>query len=100
MVLCLVASRLVLPVRRWQIKWKEALIGIGLVLLIVAITAGGFLLTADRYENINTSATPWGGVSPPAPMPVFEGEIIVEGEQDVNIEQDIPTPVVEEKGGG
>lgn len=51
LVLYMVTTRLVLPARRWQISWKEAGIALGLVSLLVGITAFTYWRTSDRYEN-------------------------------------------------
>lgn len=52
LVLYLLATRLVLPTRRWRIQWSEALIGLVLVLGYLGLVSIGFFTTANRYENI------------------------------------------------
>jgi len=54
-LLYLLTSRLVKPVRRWQIQWSEAVLALVLVLGFVSAIFMGYLLTTNRYENIQIS---------------------------------------------
>lgn len=61
LVLYLLATRLVQPVRRWRIGRKAILAALAILLLFGGVVAAGFLLTAGRYE--------WSGVRPtPTPF--------------------------------
>lgn len=63
LVMYLLATRLVLPTRRWRIQWSEALIGLVLVLGYIGLVSIGFFTTANRYENIQ--------IITPTPAPVM-----------------------------
>ena len=52
LLLYLLATRLILPTRRWRIQWSEALVGLVLVLGYIGVVSIGFFTTANRYENI------------------------------------------------
>jgi len=58
LVLYLLTTRLLQPARRWRLRWQEILLAAGLLVGLGAVTAGGFLSTADRYEWVNPPATP------------------------------------------
>jgi ABC-2 type transport system permease protein len=77
LVLYLVATRLVQPVRRWRIGRKALLSGLAILLLFGGAVAAGFLSTAHRYEwaSGRATATPAPGgmassVRPAEPMPM------------------------------
>jgi ABC-type transport system involved in multi-copper enzyme maturation permease subunit len=60
-VLFLLSTRLIAPTRRWNIRRRDLILGIGLVLLIIALILVGFLISAKRYElvtNPDLLATP------------------------------------------
>jgi hypothetical protein len=52
LVLYLLASRLVLPTRRWQIRWPEWILAMVVILGFVGVIASAYVLTSPRYENI------------------------------------------------
>ena len=58
LVLYLLTTRLVQPARRWRIHWKEALVGAGLVALLVGAVTGFFWLTRNRYPGASIFAKP------------------------------------------
>ena len=66
LVLYLLAARMVRPIRRWRIGWKEALAALALFLLLGGAVALAFVSTADRYEKTSILAAPT-----PVPMPVM-----------------------------
>lgn len=72
-VLYLVAMRLVRPSRRWNLSARELAFGTLTLVGYVALVAGFFYLTADRYENAAASVQPAIDVGPP-PM----GGVMVE----------------------
>jgi hypothetical protein len=101
-ILCLIAARFVMPTRRGQVKWKDTiLISIGLIVIIAGITAAGFLLTADRYENITSTQDL---VPRPVMAPGVVEEVVIEAVPVMQDEVPTPTPMdppaVDEKGGG
>ncbi|RPI54986.1 MAG: hypothetical protein EHM56_05680 [Chloroflexi bacterium] len=62
LVLYLLTTRLVQPVRRWRIGRKTLLAALAILLLFGGVVGAGFLITAGRYE--------WSGVRPtPTPFP-------------------------------
>lgn len=68
LVLYLLASRLVLPARRWQIRWHEWVLALVVLLGFTGILALGYLLTTSRYENILiVSPSPTPAILPAAP---------------------------------
>ena len=76
LVLYLLASRLIRPARRWQIKAKELLIGLILVTILLGTAAIAFATTSDRYENISifSAPTPF----PPMPFDPMMGQVAFE----------------------
>jgi hypothetical protein len=71
MVLYLLATRLVQPARRWRIRLKELLVGIGSLLMLVGAIAGVYFATASRYE---WATNPQGMLMPTeAPVMAFPG---------------------------
>ena len=74
LILYLLATRLVLPTRRWRIQWSEALIGSILVLGYAGLVAVGYYTTANRYENVQIVQE----TSPaPTPAPITEPQMVV-----------------------
>lgn len=75
LVLYLLATRLVQPVRRWRIGRKGILAALAILLLFGGVVAAGFLLTANRYEWSVFGATPTPSMadllSSRAPAPVM-----------------------------
>jgi len=69
-LLYLLTSRLVKPVRRWQIQWSEAVLALVLILGFVSAVSMGYLVTTNRYENIqiieSTTPTPDSAIEAPA----------------------------------
>lgn len=63
LLLYLLATRLILPTRRWRIQWSEALVGLVLVLGYIGLVSVAFFTTANRYENIQ--------VITPTPVPAM-----------------------------
>lgn len=51
-LLYLMATRYVLPIRRWRINRYEAVVGVVIFLGFFALVSAGFLMTTHRYENI------------------------------------------------
>jgi len=51
-ILYFLASRLVLPVRRWKPRLKEWLIPLAVLLAVIGLTAFGYVSTAGSYENV------------------------------------------------
>ena len=66
LVLYLLATRMVRPIRRWRIGWKEALAALALLLLLGGAVALAFVSTADRYERVSILSAPT-----PVPLPVM-----------------------------
>jgi hypothetical protein len=79
LVLYLLSTRLVLPTRRWRIRWSEALIGLVLLLGYLGLVSVAFFTTANRYENIQ--------IVPP-PLPAGEGR--GEGSNPTMVEPPLP----------
>lgn len=52
LVLYLIATRLVLPTRRWRIRWSEWLLALVLISGFLGMITVGYMLTSNRYENI------------------------------------------------
>ncbi len=71
LVLYLVTTRLVRPVRRWHISLPEALLTLVLILGFLGIIGLGYLGTTNRYENIqilnSASPTPLPEIVPDLP---------------------------------
>jgi hypothetical protein len=66
LMLYLLATRLVKPARRWQVRWAEVLIAVILILGFVGLIAVGYISTSNRYENVRPASE-----STPTPQPVF-----------------------------
>lgn len=69
LLLYMISTRLVRPIRRWRIGWPETVVGILVVLGLWSIVSLAFMATADRYENavIPPTSTPLPVGLPPAP---------------------------------
>ena len=100
-ILYMLSTRLVQPTRRWRIRPKELVIGIGTLALMIGAVVGGFLLTARNYEwarNPNQLIDPsiaepaWPAM--PLPAEAVEREVIV-GREEANTEG-LNAPVEEE----
>jgi ABC-type transport system involved in multi-copper enzyme maturation permease subunit len=65
LLLYLISTRLVLPVRKWKITGAEILVALALILGYLALVGAGFYLTTHRYEKIQ--------VIPPADNQTYEG---------------------------
>jgi ABC-2 type transport system permease protein len=68
LALYLVSTRLVRTARRWRLRWREVLAGLGLLVALAGVVAVPFLLTSSRYEwfAINATPTPMVAVPPRA----------------------------------
>ncbi len=71
-LLYFLASRLVKPVRRWHIQWSEALLALVLILGLMGAISLGYLLTTNRYENIQIVETNTPTLDPAVERPVSE----------------------------
>ncbi len=58
LVLYLLTTRLVQPVRRWRFGRRALLTGLAVLLLFGGVAAAAFLITANRYEWASGRATP------------------------------------------
>jgi ABC-2 type transport system permease protein len=84
-ILYLISTRLVMPVRRWKIQGSEALLGLIILLGFIGLATLGFLLTTNRYENIQIS-------SPATELPaILPGGAINPG----SLPLDTPGPMIE-----
>ena len=63
-LLYLFSTRLIRPIRRWQMSWSEFLIPFLVVLGFLSLVSLGFVATTNRYENIILAPTP----TPPAEL--------------------------------
>jgi len=82
LVLYLLTTRLVHPVRRWRVGRQGLLAALALLLLFGGVVAAGFLATAGRYEG-----SPFRAASTPTPANVRAGL------QPVIPERGVPGPV-------
>jgi ABC-2 type transport system permease protein len=78
------AIRLVQPVRRWRIRWRDVAAALALLLLLFGAAAAGFLVTSDRYEG-------WGLGLGPTQAPVEPAPVVVRA---LVPEQSVPTAPV------
>ena len=78
--LYVLASRLVQPVRRWRVRWKEVVGALSLLLLLAGLTAAAYWATADRYEWFRPpQPTPAAvGVVPERPPVMVQERVVVE----------------------
>lgn len=74
LVLYLLSTRLILPARRWRLKFNEILLAIALLLCLGGVVTLAFTLSADRYENasIFSNPTPSPLIVPEKGMPAIE----------------------------
>ena len=68
-VFYLLSVRLVQPVSRWRLRWKEVLVALLMILALLGAAVLAFGLTAHRYGTLGLSSWP---TPTPAPMPVEE----------------------------
>ncbi|MBE0695310.1 MAG: ABC transporter permease [Anaerolineaceae bacterium] len=87
-ILYMLSTRLIQPTRRWKIHRKELLIGIGAVVVMIGLFAGGFLLTASRYENAVTQNLD----SKAQIAPALQGPIAIQAQERVVV---VPDPLGE-----
>lgn len=94
LVLYLVSTRLVRPVRRWQIRWYDLLLALVLIFGLLGLITLGFLTTANRYENVKILPT-----ATPAPLmeimpvtPAVETDITPAGQAPVETVTPTPEP--------
>lgn len=77
LLLYIITTRLVLPTRRWRIRFAEAVVGLVLVLGFTVFVALGYLGTANRYERIliveESNTPPEEMVTPFTPTPLEQG---------------------------
>lgn len=85
LILYLLASRLVRPARRWQMRLAEGLLALTLVLGFAGLTALGFAATASRYENV-VIETPIPVDAPAAPG-VSEPPVLLPGPADSGVDE-------------
>jgi hypothetical protein len=71
-LLYLISTRLVQPIRRWHLQWSEVLLAFVLVLGFISLVSLAFLATTNRYENIVIARTP----TPPMVLPASAPEKI------------------------
>lgn len=97
--LYVLASRLVQPVRRWGVRWKEVLGALALLLLLAGLTGAAYWATADRYEWFRPpQPTPVAGVPPQVPVMVEE-RVVIERVVPVGpVPTEAPVPVVGQSG--
>jgi ABC-2 type transport system permease protein len=50
LILFLLSTRLVQPARRWKLKPRQLMVGVGTLLVYFSLIAAFFVLTANRYE--------------------------------------------------
>lgn len=88
LVLYLLSTRLVRPLRRWRIRWHELLVALALFLILGGVAAVPFLLTAGRYEMVESPVAPTA--VPIGPVPPVVVERVVAVTQIVEVEP-VPT---------
>ncbi len=101
LILYMLSTRLVQPTRRWHIRRKELLIGIGTLVLFIALVVGAFFASAPRYEwAVNPQASNQGmGMAEPAVAvgPIVSGVAVQDARvQAVQVGPDmgVPTPTL------
>jgi hypothetical protein len=70
----MLATRLVRPARRWQMRWAEVIVGVVILVGFLGIVALGYTATANRYENVIIETPPVQvapGMSEPEAPPVL-----------------------------
>lgn len=86
------ATRFLLPTRRWQVTTKDFLVFLVIFISLIVITAGGFMMTIDQYERaivpdnriIDTLINPISSVRPMV-EPQVAVEVAVEEVQFLDI---------------
>jgi hypothetical protein len=85
LIMFMLTTRMVQPSRRWKIRRREVLTGIGVLLLFIALVAGAFLGTASRYEwalkinGVLQQPTMVPDMLGPMPPAVVEQRVVVGG---------------------
>ncbi|MCR4406466.1 MAG: ABC transporter permease [Anaerolineae bacterium] len=79
LVLYLLSTQLIKPVRRWRIGWRGLLAALLVLALYGGAAWGGFRLTAARYSN---AASLMGTPTPVAPWIVPSGVVAVAKEEE------------------
>lgn len=94
LVLYLVSTRLVRPVRRWQIRWYDLLLALVLIFGLLGLVALGFLTSTNRYENVKilTGATPTPLMEIMPVTPAVETDITPAGQAPVETVTPTPEP--------
>ncbi|MDY7040738.1 MAG: ABC transporter permease subunit [Chloroflexota bacterium] len=81
LVLYLISTQLIKPVRRWRVGWRGLVVALLVLALYGGAAWGGFRLTAERYDTV-ASPTP----VLPVPLPGMGVEV-------VEIVREVPVPV-------
>ena len=68
LVLYLVASRLILPTRRWRIHWSQWLMALVILAGFTGFVAAGYAMTSNRYENIRIQSSSAPAIQQQAPL--------------------------------
>ncbi|MFN2237398.1 MAG: hypothetical protein ACK2U1_24465, partial [Anaerolineales bacterium] len=86
LVLYLLATRLIRPARRWNLKAKDVLIGFATVGIFILLIGIGFAVSSNRYENVSifTAPTPFVPV-PEVQMAIQVGGIPVSDDEAIEI---------------
>jgi hypothetical protein len=91
LVLYMLATRLVQPIRRWRLHWRTIVAGLVLVGAFSGAVYGAFAMTSDTYGSENIFAVPT-----PFPAPMDKGAFIAPA-VEVTVEKAV---VLEEVGDG
>lgn len=75
LVLYLLASRLILPARRWRIHWSQWLMTLVVLAGFIGVIAAGYAMTSNRYENIQIQSSSAQGIEQQAPLEVGPGSL-------------------------
>ncbi len=96
LILYMLSTRLIQATHRWRIRRKQLVLGIGSLVLLLAVIVGGFLITAPRYEwavrpqGDNNQVIPERVIAAPA---VAGGSMVQKEVQVAPALESTPTPV-------
>ena len=75
LALYLIASRLILPTRRWRIHWSQWLMVLVILAGFLGTVAAGYAMTSNRYENIQIQGSSAPTIEQQAPLENGPGSI-------------------------
>ena len=82
------STRLIRPARRWRLRWKEVLIAVVLIGLLISLSALVFSITSDHYENVSIFTAPTPFADPFAQPMMVQEAVVLESTEALPVLED------------